>query len=60
MVFSTLWSTIASILATLDISKSADTILPDDSRYWAWGLIMYVEIIYTWFIRIDNSAPRWL
>jgi hypothetical protein len=35
MAFSTLWMTVAAILATLEIAKSEETVLPEDGRYFS-------------------------
>ena len=35
MAFSSVWMSIAAILATLEIAKSDETVLPDDGRYFA-------------------------
>jgi hypothetical protein len=40
MAFSTLWMTIAAILATLEIEKSDETVLPEDRRYFSPGTIV--------------------
>ena len=35
MAFSSVWMSIAAILATLEIAKSDETVLPDDGKYFA-------------------------
>jgi hypothetical protein len=35
MAFSSLWMSIAAILATLEIARSDETVLPEDGRYFA-------------------------
>ena len=35
MAFSSVWMSIAAILATLEIARSDETVLPDDRRYFA-------------------------
>jgi hypothetical protein len=37
MAFSAIWVSLASILATLEIAKSDETVLPEDGRYFAAG-----------------------
>jgi hypothetical protein len=34
MAFSFLWISVAAILATLEIAKSDETVLPEDGRYF--------------------------
>jgi hypothetical protein len=34
MAFSFIWMTVAAILATLEIAKSDETVLPEDGRYF--------------------------
>jgi hypothetical protein len=38
MAFSSLWMSVAAILATLDINKSDETVLPEDGRYFEAGI----------------------
>jgi hypothetical protein len=40
MAYSTLWMSVAAILATLEITKSDETVLPEDGRYFAPGNII--------------------
>jgi cytochrome P450 len=37
LAFSSLWTSIAGILATLEIAKSNETVLPEDGRYFTAG-----------------------
>ena len=37
MAFSSLWMSIAAVLATLEIAKSDETVLPKDGRYFIAG-----------------------
>jgi cytochrome P450 len=39
LAYSILWMSIASILATLEIAKSDDTVLPEDGRYFTAGTV---------------------
>jgi cytochrome P450 len=39
MGFNTLWMTFAAILATLEITESDETVLPQDGRYFSPGAI---------------------
>jgi hypothetical protein len=37
MAFSSIWMSVAAILATLEIAKSDETVLPADGRYFTAG-----------------------
>ena len=40
IAFSSLWISVAAILATLDIVKSEETVLPEDGKYFSPGTIV--------------------
>jgi hypothetical protein len=40
MAFRSLWMLIAAMLATLEIAKSDETVLPEDGRYFAAGTLI--------------------
>ena len=40
MAFSTIWMSVAAILATLEIAKSDETVLPEDGRYFTPGAVV--------------------
>ena len=39
VAFSSLWMLIAAILATLEVAKSNETVLPEDGRYFTAGTV---------------------
>ena len=56
MAFSSLWMLIAAILATFEIAKSDETVLPEDGRYltagtfvlWVSSSSAYVSLMQNW------------
>jgi hypothetical protein len=40
LAFSSIWTSVAAILATLEIAKSDETVLPEDGRYFSPGTIV--------------------
>ena len=40
MAFSSVWMTVAGILATLEIAQSDETVLSEDGRYFAAGEVV--------------------
>jgi hypothetical protein len=40
LAFSSIWTSVAAILATLEIAKSDETVLPEDGRYFSPGAIV--------------------
>ena len=57
MAFSLLWTTIAAILATLEIAKSEETVLPEDGRYFAPNkAVLSVSLNYFFFYRSDAQV----